>query len=373
MEREDLLRAADAFLHEVTEKRGQPEEMSERGGTMKKIKTVAVIGTGRTGRLHSENILNSFRDVHIKYILDPYLSEDAAAWATGWGVEHIGTSVDPAFDDPEVDCVLICSPTPTHPDYIIRAAKAGKDIFCEKPIDQDITKIREVIEVVERSGVKFMVAFVRRFDHNHAKIRRVVQSGQLGKPEVVTIISRDPAPPTEEYIQHSGGLFFDMMIHDFDMARYVTGSEVVEVYTEGSILIDDVFAKYGDVDTAVVTLKFANGTLGQITNSRRTAYGYDQRVEVFCEKGCIQDFNNTPDNTAISAEQGVLREKPLYFMFERYNGAFAAELRHFFDAVDKGEAPSVGLHDGLQASLIALAARTSLEQHRPIRIADLGV
>jgi myo-inositol 2-dehydrogenase/D-chiro-inositol 1-dehydrogenase len=340
---------------------------------MKKTKIVAVIGTGRTGRLHSENILNFFRDVKIKYILDPYLSEDSAAWAGGWGVEHVGKDVSPAFDDPEVDCVLICSPTPTHPEYIIRAAKAGKDIFCEKPIDQDIAKIREVIEVVEKSGVKFMVAFVRRFDHNHAKIHRTIKSGQLGKPEVVTIISRDPAPPTEEYIKHSGGLFFDMMIHDFDMARYVTGSEVVEVYTEGSILIDDIFAKYGDVDSAVVTLRFENGMLGQITNSRRTAYGYDQRVEVFCEKGCIQDFNDAPNNTAISAEAGVLSETPLYFMFERYNAAFAAELRHFFDAVDEGAAPSVGLYDGLQASLIALAARTSLEQHKPIRIAELGV
>ncbi|MGI6176019.1 MAG: inositol 2-dehydrogenase [Christensenellales bacterium] len=338
---------------------------------MKKIKTVGVLGSGRTGTMHTENMLR-FKDVRVKCIADPYLPEDREEWAKELGIEVVTKDLDAVFNDPEIDCVAICTPTTTHPEYIMRAARAGKDIFCEKPIAQDIDEIREVIKVVEEAKVKFMVAFVRRFDHNHAKIQRTVASGALGKPEVVSIISRDPHPPTEEYTKHCGGLIFDMCIHDIDMARFFMGSEIVEVSAFGAVLIDDMFKKYGDVDTTVINLKFESGAIGQITGSRRTTYGYDQRTEVFCEKGCIQTANDTPTNTQILCEEGIVQDPPLYFMFERYNDAFVAELRHFFDCIDEDAQPSIGLNDGLQNSLVAKAIKQSIDTGKPVKIADLG-
>jgi len=212
--------------------------------------------------------------------------------------------------DPEIDAVFICSSTNTHADFLIRAAQAGKDIFCEKPIDYDIDKSMLHLDAVKKANVKLQTGFVRRFDHNHKKVHDTVASGLLGTPSIIKVTSRDPEPAPFEYAKVSGGLFMDMMIHDFDMVRYLSGSEVVEVSAFGDVLIDERLKTIGDIDTAIVMLKFANKAIGVIDNSRKAGYGYDQRSEVHCEKGCVQVSNDYPNTSMISTSEGVFLENP---------------------------------------------------------------
>ena len=249
---------------------------------------VGLLGAGRIGKLHGTNLMNSVPDAEVTVVADPFMNESMEAWAKSIGIPKCTKDADEVFADPDVDAVFICSSTDTHADFIIKAAKAGKDVFCEKPIHTDIAKIKEALAAVEEAGVKLQVGFVRRFDHNHKAVRDVAASGDLGKIYVVKVTSRDPEGPPMSYIEVSGGIFNDMMIHDFDMVRYLSGSEVTEVNAIGAVLTDPDYAKYGDVDTAIVTLKFANGAIGVIDNCRTAPYGYDQRVEVHCEKGCVQ-------------------------------------------------------------------------------------
>jgi len=332
--------------------------------------TVGVVGAGRIGRIHAENI-RGIPEARLQAVADVAADDALAAWARGLGVGRVARDPREIMDDPSIDAVVICSSTDTHADLVVAAAERGKHVFCEKPIDLSVAKVRRALAAVERAGVKLQVGFNRRFDHNFRRARELVQSGALGEPHLVRITSRDPAPPPLAYVKVSGGLFLDMTIHDFDMARYLTGSEVVEVYAQGAVLVDPAIGEAGDVDTAVVTLVFASGALGMIDNSRKAAYGYDQRVEVFGSKGSAACSNDTPSSVVLSAVDGVHSDKPLHFFLERYRQAFVDEMKAFFAALASGGPTPVGGQDGLAPILIGLAARRSVAEHRPVRIAEI--
>lgn len=331
---------------------------------------LGIIGAGRIGRLHAENIIRHIPKAKIRIIADLY-PDQVQTWAKDFDIPRITADYREVLDDLNVEAVLICSSTDTHADFIIEAAEADKHIFCEKPIDLAIDRIKAALAVVEQRGVKLQVGFNRRFDHNHRRVRDLVAAGKIGDPHIIQITSRDPSPPPMEYIKVSGGLFLDMTIHDFDMARFLSGSEVEEVYALGDVLIDPAIGQAGDIDTAIVTLKFASGAMGVINNSRRATYGYDQRVEVFGSKGSVLNRNDTPSSAILSTGEGVISEKPKYFFLERYKESFILEMAEFIDAVLCDSDPPVDGEDGLQAALIAVAARESLKQNRPVRIGEI--
>jgi myo-inositol 2-dehydrogenase / D-chiro-inositol 1-dehydrogenase len=332
--------------------------------------TVGIVGAGRIGKIHAENIRYFIPDARIKTVADP-VADKVGDWARGLGIEKVSRDAREVMSDPEIGAVVICSSTDTHADMVMAAAGARKHVFCEKPIDLTVEKVKRALAAVEKAGVKLQVGFNRRFDHNFRRVRELVQSGALGAPHLVRITSRDPAPPPPEYVKVSGGIFLDMTVHDFDMARYLAGSEVVEVYAQGAVLIDPAIGRAGDVDTAAVTLTFENGAIGVIDNSRRATYGYDQRVEVLGSKGCASCSNDTPSSVLVSNEQGVQGDKPLYFFLERYRQAFIDEMKAFFAAlVEDRPTPVTGL-DGLKPILIGLAAKKSLAEHRPVRVSEI--
>lgn len=336
---------------------------------MKKFK-VGIIGCGRIGKVHAESITYHIPNAEVKSVSDIYL-DGVKEWADSLGIENVYNDHKAILEDPEIDAVLVCSSTDTHSPISTEAAKAGKHIFCEKPIDYDLGRIQSTLKAVEDNNVKFQVGFNRRFDHNFAKINQVTKDGVIGDPHIIKITSRDPEPPPVEYVKVSGGIFLDMTIHDFDMARFQAGSEVVEVYAAGNCLVNPAIAEAGDVDTAVITLKFENGAIGIIDNSRRAAYGYDQRVEVFGSKGAVEAKNDTETTCSVSTEEGVVSEKPLYFFLERYMGSFVEEMKQFFAAIENDtETPVQGI-DGLKPVLIGLAAKKSIEEGRPVKISEI--
>ena len=332
---------------------------------------IGLLGAGRIGKLHGTNLVNFVPDAEVVVVADPFMNADMEAWAESLGIPKCTKNADEVFTDPDVDAVFICSSTDTHAEFIMKAAKAGKDIFCEKPIHTDISKIKEAIAATEEAGVKLQVGFVRRFDRSHKAVRDVAVSGDLGKVYVVKVTSRDPEGPPMSYVEVSGGIFNDMMIHDFDMVRYLSGSEVTEVTAVGAVLTDPGYAKYDDVDTAIVTLKFANGAIGVIDNCRTAPYGYDQRVEVHCEKGCVQDRNNLENEAFISRGDGVISAKPTWFFLERYNDAFVQEEKDFIDCIINDKPVPVDGNDGLQPVRIALAAKKSLKEGRAVKLDEI--
>lgn len=332
---------------------------------------IGVIGAGRIGKLHAQNLVCSVPDAQVTAIADIFLDRELEKWAKGLGIRNISDNPEHIITDQEIDAVFICSSTNTHADFIKKSAKAGKHIFCEKPIDYDLKKIQFALDAVEKAGVKLQVGFVRRFDHNHKKVHDTIASGKLGRAHIIKITSRDPAPPPFQYLKVSGGIFMDMTIHDFDMARYLSCSEVTEVCAYGNVLIDERLETIGDVDTAIVMLKFKNGALGVIDNSRKAVYGYDQRTEVHCEGGCIQVSNDYPNTSITSTSDGVFMEKPLWFFLERYNDAFITEAKEFIHAVKNNMEPPVSGLDGLISVKIAMAAQKSLHEGRPIKISEI--
>lgn len=322
---------------------------------------IGVIGAGRIGKLHSNNLATRVPNAELAAISDVY-EPAAKELAEKLGVPNYYNDYHKILEDPTIDAVFICSSTDTHSPISIEAAKAGKHIFCEKPIDHDLDKIKAVLEEVKKAGVKYQVGFNRRFDRNFKHVHEVVQSGGIGDVQIVKVTSRDPEAPPLSYVKVSGGIFVDMTIHDFDMVRYLSGSEVEEVSAVGACLVNPEIGQAGDVDTCIITLKFANGALGVIDNSRQAVYGYDQRIEVFGSKGCITADNETPNNTTLYTADGVQKEKPLWFFLERYNDAFIAEENSFVDACLNGTDTAVGAFDGLQPVLIAIAAKESCEK-----------
>ena len=335
---------------------------------------IGLLGAGRIGRLHGENLAHAVPEAELYAVADPYLNDEGRAWAKEMGIEKAYTDPEEIFNDKSIEAVFICSSTNTHADFIIRAAAAGKHIFCEKPIDTNLTKIQEALDVVKKAGVKLQVGFVRRFDHNHKAVADAVKNGVIGDPHIVIVNSRDPEPPPASYVAVSGGIFYDMMIHDFDMVRYVTGSEAVEVSSVGACLVNPNLQEESgipDVDTAVVTMKMENGCIAVISNSRQAVYGYDQRVEAFGSKGMAADSNDLLHTAAITTVDGTRTEKPLWFFLERYNNAFIEEAKEFIDCVVNGKEPSVTGFDGLAPVRIAMAAKKSLEEGRPVRLDEI--
>ncbi len=328
---------------------------------MSKKLRIGIIGAGRIGKLHANNLVSRVKNAELVAISDVY--EPAAKdLAEKLGVANYYSDYHKILEDPTIDAVFICSSTDTHSPISIEAAQAGKHIFCEKPIDHDLDKIKKVLDEVKKAGVKYQVGFNRRFDRNFSHVHDVVKNGGIGDVQIVKVTSRDPEAPPLSYVKVSGGIFVDMTIHDFDMVRYLSGSEVTEVSAFGACLVNPEIAKAGDVDTCIITLRFANGALGVIDNSRQAVYGYDQRIEVFGSKGCITADNETPNNTTYYTADGVMKEKPLWFFLERYNDAFIAEENAFVEACLNNTDTAVGAFDGLQPVLIAIAAKESCEK-----------
>ena len=294
-------------------------------------------------------------------------------WAAGLGISKVSADFRDILADPEIGAVLICSSTDTHADIVMAAAEKGKHIFCEKPVDLTVAKVKKALAAAQKARVTLQVGFNRRFDHNFRRIRDQVRQGAIGDPHILRITSRDPAPPPPEYVKVSGGIFLDMTIHDFDMARYLAGSDAVEVYARGAVLVDPAIGKAGDVDTAVVTLSFQNGCIGVIDNSRKATYGYDQRVEVFGSKGALACGNDTPSSVTLSNEAGVASDKPLYFFLERYRQAFLDEMNAFFDTAIDGKPSPVGDIDGLKPLLMGFAAKKSVAEGRVVKITEVDV
>lgn len=331
---------------------------------------VGVIGAGRIGKVHAETLAFQVPEATVVSITD-IRPEAAQALAARCGIPKVTANAEEIFGDPSVDAVLVCSSTDTHAELVIAAAKAGKHIFCEKPIDQTLERIDRALEAVAAAGVKFQVGFNRRFDANFTRVRAAIASGEIGAPYLMHIISRDPAPPPIEYVRKSGGIFLDMTIHDFDMARFLIGDEVEEIYTSAGVRVNPEIGRAGDVDTALIVLKFANGVIGTIDNCRQAPYGYDQRVEVLGSKGAIATANNYPNQAVISTAASVRRDLPLNFFMDRYLESFATELRQFISAVvDDTPTPVAGI-DGRIPVVMALAARKSYEEGRPVKLAEI--
>jgi myo-inositol 2-dehydrogenase/D-chiro-inositol 1-dehydrogenase len=331
---------------------------------------VGIIGAGRIGRVHSETLAFRIPEAHIVSITD--LNREAAqAVAARCGIAEVAESSTALLADPRIDAVVICSSTDTHPILIAEAAKAGKHIFCEKSIARTLCEIDRALAAVERAGVKLQIGFNRRFDANFARVRRAVTDGTIGKPSLMHIISRDPEPPPLSYIRVSGGMFIDMTIHDFDMARFLIGDEVEEIYAVGDVHVDSEIGEAGDIDTAIIMLRFKNGVIGTIDNCRRSAYGYDQRVEILGSAGKIETDNSYPNTATISTDSGVGRDLPLNFFMDRYMDSFATELKAFVTAVREGTPTQVNGLDGRIPVQMALAARKSHEERRPVRMDEV--
>ncbi|MGL6119047.1 MAG: inositol 2-dehydrogenase [Fusobacteriaceae bacterium] len=332
---------------------------------------IGIIGAGRIGKVHAESIQKFVKNGSVKMIADPFMTPEIETWAKGLGIEKCSKDYKDILNDKDIQAVLICSSTNTHAPISVEAAKAGKHIFCEKPIGTSLEEITEMLKIVKEAGIKFQVGLNRRFDNNFKAIKKAVVAGQIGEPHVIKVTSRDPQAPPPEYVKVSGGMFFDMTIHDFDMVRYLSGSEVVEVYAMGDVLINKDFKALGDIDTAIITMKLANGAMAVIDNSREAAYGYDQRAEVFGSKGAISISNNTESKAVLSNKDGVVSEKPLYFFLERYMQSFTSEMVEFIDAVKNNTPTPVTGDDGLKCILIGMAAKKSLAEGRPVKLSEI--
>jgi myo-inositol 2-dehydrogenase/D-chiro-inositol 1-dehydrogenase len=327
---------------------------------------LCVFGAGRIGSIHTDNVARNSK-VAIRYVVDAY-APAAEKLASKYDARVV--SVEEALADPEVHGVIIASSTDTHADLIEASAKAGKAIFCEKPVDLCADRVRACLKTVEETGVICNIGFNRRCDPQFRAIKEAIEGGKVGQLEMLSITSRDPSPPPVEYIKVSGGLFRDMMIHDLDMARFLLGEEPVEVYATASCLVDPAIGEAGDVDSALVTLKTASGKLCQISNSRRAAYGYDQRVEAHGSKGMAQIGNDLESNLVLSTDNGVSGAKPQHFFLERYEKAYRIELENFIDCIEGTAEPIANTFDGLQSILLADAAAESVATGKPVRLAN---
>jgi myo-inositol 2-dehydrogenase/D-chiro-inositol 1-dehydrogenase len=331
---------------------------------------IAVVGAGRIGKIHAQNLAGRIPGVRLALVADVNCAVGESL-AAQLGVPF-AQDYRAALEQQDIHAVAICSATNTHAEIIATAAAAGKHVFCEKPLDVSLERIDQSIAACERAGVILQVGFNRRFDPSFGRVRAAVADGEIGRPEILRITSRDPAPPPLDYIRGSGGIFLDMTIHDFDMARFLIGCEVEEVFAIGASLVDAEIGAAGDIDTALVTLRFAGGALGAIDNSRRAAYGYDQRAEVLGSLGAAQSDNHYPNAAIVSTAQCVRRDLPLHFFLERYAESFRAELAAFVASVRDGTPPQVTGADGRAATQLALAAGRSLAERRPVRVAEIG-
>ena len=328
---------------------------------------VGLLGAGRIGQVHAA-VIAAHEGSKLAAISDVYApaAEELAA------KYHAQVrSSDEIIADDAINAVLIATSTDTHSDLIEAATQAGKAVMCEKPVDLSLERARACLEAVSATGRPVMIGFNRRFDPSFAAIRDSLVSGQIGKAELLSVTSFDPAPPPVEYIKVSGGMFRDMMIHDFDMTNFIMGETPVSISASGACLVDPEIGRAGDIDTAVVTLSYADGKLAVIKNSRRAAYGYDQRLELLGADGLLQAQNMLENTVVKSTGQGVISAKPTYFFIERYMPAYKAEWAAFVAAVQEGDDMPVSLQDGVQALAMAEAAQRSFDSSRPVRLADV--
>ena len=328
---------------------------------------VGLLGAGRIGQVHAA-VIAAHEGSTLAAISDVYApaAEELAA------KYHAQVrSSDEIIADDAINAVLIATSTDTHSDLIEAATQAGKAVMCEKPVDLSLERARACLEAVSETGRPVMIGFNRRFDPSFAAIRDSLAAGQIGKAELLSVTSFDPAPPPVEYIKVSGGMFRDMMIHDFDMTNFIMGETPVSISASGACLVDPEIGRAGDIDTAVVTLSYADGKLAVIKNSRRAAYGYDQRLELLGADGLLQAQNMLENTVVKSTSQGVISAKPTYFFIERYMPAYKAEWAAFVAAVQEGDDMPVSLQDGVQALAMAEAAQRSFDSSRPVRLADV--
>ncbi len=329
-----------------------------------------LIGTGRIGPVHAETLAFRVPEAQLVAIADPR-TEVAQKLADRCNNPRIINTGEELIADPNIDAVVICSPTDMHADMVVAAAKAGKHIFCEKPVSLSLKEIDRAIAAVEAAGVKLQVGFNRRFDSNFLRVRQAVESGEIGTPNLFHIVSRDPFPPPLTYLRPSGGIFLDMMVHDFDMSRFLMGEEVDEIYATGAVMIDPGFAKEDDFDTAVAILRFKSGAIGTIDNSRKSTFGYDQRVEILGSKGKIAADNRYANQVVVSGEKCVYQDLPYNFFMQRYTDSFTAEVQAFTKAVLEDKPTPVTGADSRMPVVMALAAGKSVKEHRPVKLSEI--
>jgi myo-inositol 2-dehydrogenase/D-chiro-inositol 1-dehydrogenase len=328
---------------------------------------VALFGAGRIGKIHGGNVVKQ-PGVHLRYVVD--VNADAAgalAQAHGATVADVAT----AIGDRAIGAVVIASSTDTHADLILRAAQAGKAIFCEKPVDLDLARARSCADAVKRANVPCLIGFQRRYDPTFAGLKQRLDAGEIGEPEMLVQTSRDPGPPPVDYIKVSGGIYKDMLIHDFDVFRWILGDEAETVYATGSCLVDPAIGKAGDVDSTAVTIRTKRGRLAQINTTRRAAYGYDQRFEVIGARGMLQAGNHRPTEVTASTGTSVSTDLPEHFFLERYRVAYATEMAHFFDAVANRKPLRTTIEDGLKALELAEAATISWREKRVVEMGSV--
>lgn len=329
---------------------------------------IGIIGIGRIGSVHYKN-LQSMPDICVKTICDIRYEDD---WREKYpDVQNFTKDYHELLSDPSIKAVLICTPTDIHPQMIQDAAIAKKDIFCEKPVGFNNANILKAFDTVKKSGVRLQVGFNRRFDKTFKRIIDCKRNGKIGSPQILKITSRDPEPPSYDYIARSGGIFMDMTIHDFDMARYITEEEVQKVSVIGNTLVDQNIAKYDDIDTAIINLKFKNGMLGSIDNSRKAVYGYDQRIELFGSNGMARSDNVRESELDYESSEGTIRDNPEYFFLQRYKEAYFNELRSFFGAVRGFNEIACSFEDGIKAIRLAEAAKESYETGSAVNVKDI--
>jgi myo-inositol 2-dehydrogenase/D-chiro-inositol 1-dehydrogenase len=328
---------------------------------------IGVIGAGRIGRIHARNLKFQIPGAKLIAIAD-VVFESAKTLANELEIPVYEQDYRRLLKNNDIQAVIICSSTDTHAQIMIEAAEAGKHIFCEKPIALEMGKIDRALSAVDKAGIKLQVGFNRRFDPSFKKAKELIEAGKIGIPQLLRISSRDPQPPPIEYVKISGGLFLDMMIHDFDMARYLLKEEVTEMMATGHCLINPSIGLCGDIDTAVVLLKFQSGALGTIDNSRQAVYGYDQRIEVFGSEGSVIVENKTPTEVTLHSSESIQSDKPLYFFLERYQEAYLAEMDHFVTCILEDKEPCVGGLDGKISVAMGYAALESLSKRTFVKV-----
>lgn len=331
---------------------------------------VGVLGIGRIGSMHADLIQNQVAGAHVAGVFDVY-SEGAQSVAGQLGCQ-VFESPEALINDPSVDVVAICTSTDTHVDLIVLAAAAGKPIFCEKPIDLDLDAVDRALDAVGAADVQLHIGFNRRFDASHGAVQKAVADGTVGELRQIRITSRDPAAPPVSYVKASGGIFLDMTVHDFDMARFVAGSDVVEVYAKGAVMVDPEIGEAGDLDTVSVMLTHANGVITLIDNCRQAAYGYDQRVEAFGSAGVAGSENHLDHSMVFRGERGGATANVQHFFLDRYIPSYLAQWRDFFAAIAAGTTTPVSGEDGRAPLVIGLAAWRSVREQRPVQISEFS-
>jgi myo-inositol 2-dehydrogenase/D-chiro-inositol 1-dehydrogenase len=330
---------------------------------------IGIVGLGRIGKIHFDNAHFKLRNAEVIAASDPFAS--AREYALARGVANVYESHEALLENDALDAVVICSPTTLHAQQVRAFTAAGKHIFCEKPLDLDLDVIRELDEGARAAGIQLMLGFNRRADGEYRALQAGIEAGKVGDLHILRITSRDPGPPPVSYIKTSGGLFLDMTIHDFDMARFLTGSEVEEVYARGAVRVDPAIGEAGDIDTATLILQCSNGAMVMIENSRKAVYGYDVRAEAFGSGGMLSIGNRLHNLALHYDESGGHVANPMDFFMDRFEDSYLTEMTDFVNALEQGQEVPVTAHDGLMASAIGLAGQLSLRENRPVRVSEI--